>query len=273
MSVSDEPAQTCTDRSAVPATGMNTVITGGAGSIGLETARCFLAAGARVVLADIDATALAGAVAALRAPAGSLASVVCDITDADQCAHMIERAEAFFAAPLDVFLAHAGRPFAAPLRDASAAEIRGVIDVNVTGTILSAQAALRSLVRGRNPSLIFTGSLQSVAGRANRSVYTASKHAIAGLAKALALEMGPHGVRVNAIAPTAVDTPFLHQAYAQAGLATEPMLDAAAKSLPLGRIPTAADVAQAALFLASPAAGAITGHVLMIDCGASAGKF
>jgi 3-oxoacyl-[acyl-carrier protein] reductase len=104
-------------------------------------------------------------------------------------------------------------------------------------------------------------------------VYTASKHAIAGLVKSLALEMGPQGVRVNGIAPTLVDTAFLHQAYEQAGVEVVSALAKAAQSLPLGRIPSVDDFAQAAVFLASPSAAAITGHLLMVDCGASAGKF
>lgn len=250
--------------------GRNVVITGGAGVIGGTTARYFVEAGARVFLSDIDARALTRARGDL---AGAAGSIVCDIRDPAQCDAMIAAAEDFFGAPVDIFLANAGRPFSGALQDAPVEEIRAVIEVNVTGSILSAQAALRSLVRGRDPSLLFTASLQSVSGRAQRSVYTASKHAIAGLIKSLALELGPMGIRVNGIAPTLIDTPFLQQAYDRIGLDVETGLARAAAGLPLGRIPTADDFAQAALFLASPAAASVTGHVLMLDCGASVGKF
>ncbi len=250
--------------------GRSVVITGGAGVIGRVTARYFVEAGARVFLSDVDAIALEAARGELTGAAGAS---VCDIRDPAQCEAMIAAAESFFRSPVDVFLANAGRPFSGSLQEASVEEIRAVIDVNVTGSILSAQAALRSLVRGRDPSLLFTGSLQSVSGRAQRSVYTASKHAIAGLIKSLALELGPMGVRVNGIAPTLIDTPFLHQAYAGVGLDVDTGLARAAAGLPLGRIPTADDFAQAALFLASPAAASVTGHLLMLDCGASVGKF
>jgi 3-oxoacyl-[acyl-carrier protein] reductase len=175
--------------------------------------------------------------------------------------------------PIDVFVANAGRPFGGPLAQADPSEMRAVIDTNITGTLLSAQAALASLRRSPRASLLLTGSLQSVLGRAERSVYTASKHAIAGMVKSLALEWGPLGVRVNGIAPTLVDTPFLRQAYAQAGIEVGPALARAAQGLPLGRIPTPEDFAHAAVFLASQEASAITGHMLMVDCGASAGKF
>lgn len=251
----------------------NVVITGGAGGLGRAAARAFIGAGARVVLADVDRGALDRAIEDIQAPASALRALACDVGDAGECEAMVGEAQAWFGAPLDVFIANAGRPFGGSLLDASVQQIRSVIDVNVTGSILSAQAALRSLVHGRSPSLLFTGSLQSVAGRAQRSVYTASKHAIAGLVKALALEMGPLGVRVNGIAPTVVDTPFLRQAWHDAGIDPAPALTQAAAALPLGRIPTATDFAQAALFLASPAAASITGHMLMVDGGASAGKF
>jgi 3-oxoacyl-[acyl-carrier protein] reductase len=226
-----------------------------------------------VLLADIDAPALADVRRRLRAPAQDLLCACCDISDAADCARLIAVAEEGLGGPIDVFVAHAGRPFGGPLAQADPADIRAVIDTNVTGTILSAQAALVSLRRSPRASLLLTGSLQSVLGRAERSVYTASKHAIAGLVKSLALEWGPLGVRVNGIAPTLVDTPFLRQAYAQAGIEVAAALARAAEGLPLGRIPTPEDFAHAAVFLASEEARAITGHMLMVDCGASAGKF
>jgi 3-oxoacyl-[acyl-carrier protein] reductase len=93
------------------------------------------------------------------------------------------------------------------------------------------------------------------------------------LVKSLALEFGPLGVRVNAIAPTAIDTPFLRGTYERLGIDVEQGMARAAAALPLGRLPTTEDFAEAALFLASDAARSITGHVLMVDCGATAGSF
>ena len=252
---------------------MRTVITGGAGGLGLATARAFLAQGAQVLLADLDAQALIEAQRQLHAPAGDLQTACCDITEPADCERLVAVAEEGLGGPIDVFVANAGRPFGGPLEQAEPTAIRAVIDTNITGTLLSAQAALASLRRSPRASLLLTGSLQSVLGRAERSVYTASKHAIAGMVKSLALEWGPLGVRVNGIAPTLVDTPFLRQAYAQAGIEVAQALTRAAQSLPLGRIPTPEDFAHAAVFLASEEARAITGHMLMVDCGASAGKF
>ncbi len=126
----------------------------------------------------------------------------------------------------------------------------------------------------QNLSLIFTSSLQGVTARAERCVYTASKHAIVGLTKALALEYGPRGVRVNAIAPGSTDTNFLRTQLERAGAKdVEQAVRDAAASTPLGWLPTPEDFADAAVFLASGAARSITGHNLLLDCGASAGIF
>jgi len=246
------------------------VITGGAGAIGRALARRFLASGASVVIADCSEPALAEASVALSQAVGVMHA---DVTRESDCFRLIEMAEAYAGRPVDVMIANAGLPFAGALREATAEDISRVITVNVVGTILSARAAIDSLARGVDPCLLLMGSLQSVTGRAGRSVYTASKHAVAGLARSLALELGPLGIRVNAIAPTVLDTPFLHEAYARAGLSVEAGLHAAAQALPLGRIPTVDDVAETAFFLASRAAASITGQVMMVDGGASAGKF
>ena len=246
------------------------VITGGAGGIGRALARRFLAARASVFLADCSEGALESAAAELGHAVGVMR---CDVSSESDCMRLVQLAEAHAGRPIDVLVTNAGVPFAGPLREASAEEISRVITVNVVGTILSARAAIDSLTRGADPCLLLMGSLQSVTGRAGRSVYTASKHAVAGLARSLALELGPLGIRVNALAPTVLDTPFLHEAYARAGVSVEAGLRDAARALPLGRIPTVDDVAETAFFLASRAAAAITGQVVMVDGGASAGKF
>ncbi|MEI6383577.1 MAG: SDR family oxidoreductase [Betaproteobacteria bacterium] len=253
--------------------GLRAVITGGAGGIGRACAQHFLNAGAHVVIADTDLFALEQAFQQLGANNTLLHVLACDITQPAQCQKLIEQSVQCLGGPLDIFLAHAGVPFSGSLLEAQEKDIRSVIEVNVLGTIFSAQAALRSLIHGRQPSLLLTGSLQSVMGRADRSVYTASKHAIAGLVKSLSLEMGPLGVRVNGIAPTVIDTPFFRQAIKNMAADAQQSLEKSAKSLPLGRIPNADDFARMAVFLVSDAAINITGQMMMIDAGATAGKF
>jgi 3-oxoacyl-[acyl-carrier protein] reductase len=253
--------------------GYHTVVTGAARGLGAAAARRFVAEGARVVVADIDGDAAQACAKSIDASGERATALACDIADPAACAMLVARAEEFFGAPIDVFLAHAGMGYAGPLTEADPRHIRRVVEVNVLGTIYSAQAALRSLVRSPRASLLFTSSLQGVTARAQRSIYTASKHAIVGLVKALALEYSPLGVRVNAIAPASTDTPFLRKQLEAAGAADvdQAVRDAAA-SMPLGWLPTPEDFADAAVFLASASARSITGINLLLDSGAAAGR-
>jgi NAD(P)-dependent dehydrogenase (short-subunit alcohol dehydrogenase family) len=253
--------------------GYNVVVTGAARGIGAAAARRFVQEGARVVVADIDLQAAQACVREIDAGDVRTTAVACDIADPAACDALVDAAERFFGAPIDVFLAHAGMGFAGPLVDADVERIRRVIEVNVLGTIWSARSALRSLVKSPRASLIVTTSLQSVTARAERSLYTTSKHALVGLVKALALEFGPKGVRVNAIGPASTDTPFLRNQFESLGQDPEAGVQAAAAAMPLGALPTPEDFANAAVFLASPAARSIHGHNLIVDCGASAGIF
>jgi NAD(P)-dependent dehydrogenase (short-subunit alcohol dehydrogenase family) len=253
--------------------GYNTVVTGAARGLGAAAARRFAAEGARVVVADIDPVAAQDCARDIDPSGKRAVAVACDIADAAQCEALVTAAEAFFGAPIDVFLAHAGMGFAGALVEADEARIRRVVEVNVLGTIWSARAALRSLARSPRASLIFTTSLQSVTARAQRSLYTTSKHAILGLMKALALECGPQGIRVNAIAPASTDTPFLRAQFEYLDQDPEAGVRAAAEAMPLGWLPSPEDFAEAAVFLASPRARSIHGHNLLLDCGASAGTF
>ena len=249
------------------------VITGGASGLGAAAAAHLLAAGARVVICDIDSRLASQTARALDPGGGRVSATRCDITRTDDLENLIQHAEHFFGRPIDIFLANAGIGFSGSLLTAEEEQIRETIGVNVIGSLLSAQAALRSLTKTSSSSLIFTCSLQGVSGRAQRSVYTASKHAIVGMVKSLSLEFGQYGVRVNAIAPTATDTPHLRRQLAAVTTGPiEDVLSTTARSLPLGHLPDTGDFAEAVLFLSSPRAKSITGHVLLIDCGASAGK-
>ncbi|MDB6001442.1 MAG: short-chain dehydrogenase/reductase [Rhizobacter sp.] len=254
------------------AEGRCAVVTGGASGLGAAAVTKLAAEGARVVVSDRDLDAASSLARTLDASGQRVKAVRCDISNAQDITDLVRDAEAFFGQPVDLFLANAGAGFSGSLLDATPEQLRRTIDINVTGSLLSAQAALRSLVKARNGSLIFTCSLQGVTARAQRSAYTASKHAIVGMVKALALEFGPQGVRVNAIAPAATDTPFLRHQLAGVTTDVEAAMKATERSLPLGRLPDTEDFAEAVMYLSSAQAKSITGHTLLIDCGASAGK-
>jgi NAD(P)-dependent dehydrogenase (short-subunit alcohol dehydrogenase family) len=249
--------------------GWGIVLTGAGSGMGAEAARRFAAEGARVVVSDLDLSA-ATAVAAHIGPAAL--AVACDVSKHADCVGLVDAAEAFFGAPVDVFMANAGVSFAGGFLDADPQALQRVIDVNVTGSVFSAQAALRSLVRSPRASLIFTSSISGVTARARRSVYNASKHAIGGLVKSLALEFGPLGVRVNAIAPGPTDTEFLRAHLAKVSDDADAAVARLVSDLALGRLVQPSEFASAAVYLASPAAAAVTGHTLVLDCGSTAGR-
>lgn len=253
--------------------GYNSVVTGAARGLGAAAARRFAAEGARVIVADIDEAGALECARSIDANGQRVIGMHCDIANADDCEALVAASEAFFGEPIDVFLAHAGVGFVGPLTEVEVETIRRTIEVNVLGSIFSARAALRSLVKSPHASLLFTSSLQGFLGRPLRSVYTASKHAIVGLTKGLALEFGPQGVRVNAIAPASTDTPHLRSMLARTTRDVDEAVRNVAASMPLGWLPTPEDFADAAVFLASPAARSITGHTLLLDSGAAAGLF
>lgn len=249
--------------------GWGVVVTGAGRGMGAEAARRFAKEGARVVVSDLDAQAAAAVADSIGQAA---CAVRCDVASPSDCAALVDQAERFLGAPVDVFLANAGLSFAGDFLQADPEQLRRVVDVNVSGSIFSAQAALRSLVRSPRASLIFTSSISGVTGRAQRSVYNASKHAIGGLVKALALEFGPRGVRVNAIAPGPTNTEFLRDHLAKVEGDVDAAVDRLVQGLPLGRLIEPEDFADAAVYLASPLARSVTGHTLLLDCGSTAGR-
>ncbi|MGI4813739.1 MAG: SDR family NAD(P)-dependent oxidoreductase [Janthinobacterium lividum] len=248
------------------------IVTGGASGLGAAAARKLAKEGLRVVIADIDERRARDLAREIDPSGRRAAGLHCDISSAEECERLVSEAELFFGRPIDVFLANAGAGFAGPLLEADPAHIKRVIDINVLGTIYSAQAALRSLIKSGNGVLLLTASLQSVMARSQRSIYTTSKHALVGLVKGLALEFGPQGVRVNAIAPASTDTAFLRAQLTAIGGDVDAAVERVAQSMPLGHLPSTDDFAEAVAYLASSAARSVTGHTLLIDCGASAGR-
>ncbi len=251
---------------------MNVVITGGLGVLGLSCAKAFLSIGSKVVIADIKQPTDPISPLLLKAQ-DKLKYIQCDVKKIDDCRNLVLSSESFFKGPINVYMVNAGIPFAGDFLNASQQDIQNVLDVNVLGSIYCAQAAIPSLLKNKHSNLIFTCSLQSTSARANRSIYTCSKHAIAGLVKSLSLEFARKGLRVNGIAPAAIETPFLFSAFEGSKISKDEGLLTAAESLPLGRLPTAEEFAATSVFLTSPAAYSITGQLINLDGGASAGLY
>ncbi|HWL62166.1 MAG TPA: SDR family oxidoreductase [Steroidobacteraceae bacterium] len=245
---------------------MNRVlITAGAAGIGLAIARAFHAAGARVYICDIDRTRLAAALRELPGLAGS----PCEIGDRAATAGMVEDALLHLGG-IDVLVNNAGIGGPTrPLHELDPADWDAVLRVNLTGTFDVTRLVIPHLIAAGGGVILNMSSAAGRFGYANRSPYSASKWALVGLTKSLSLELGAHGIRVNAIAPGAVAGERAERVFAGRAqvsgrsIEEEKLLGMASQSLKALVDP--ADIGQLALFLASPAARSISGQVIPID--------
>ncbi|MFI6518571.1 SDR family NAD(P)-dependent oxidoreductase [Spirillospora sp. NPDC050679] len=233
------------------------VVTGGSRGIGARTAREFAAQGARVCVVGRDTAALDGVVAGITEDGGTALAVAADVTDAAAIGHVRERVEAELG-PASVLCAFAGgQGMPVPTLQLTERRWREVIDADLTSAFLTVSAFLPGMAeRGRGSVITMSSASGRQPSRANLA-YGAANAGLVMLTRHLANEMGPQGVRVNCIAPSAIATERVDQ------LMPGDIRARVAADHPLGRIGTPHDVAQAALFLASDASDWLTG--LTID--------
>ena len=245
---------------------LSVLVAGGATGIGRAVTRALRARGDRVLLADRDA---AGAAAVCEEPApGSGTALACDLADPAAPAAAVAAAVAAHGG-LDVVFANAGLLLARPLAAWTVDDWDRSMAVNLRAPFLLAQAAAPHLRGSARARLIMTSSTGGLRGHAGMPAYHASKAGLLNLVRALADELGPDGITVNAVTPGWIETPF-NDAYwkhqADAG-ASRRALDA---GLPLRRQGTPDDVVGAVLFLASDEARYVTGQSIVVDGGYSA---
>jgi 2-hydroxycyclohexanecarboxyl-CoA dehydrogenase len=256
--------------SAVPGrlAGKAALITGGAGGIGVATARRFLAEGARVALIDRDGEAVAAATAALDGGARVIARAA-DIADAAAVDNAVRAVVAEFGR-LDILVNNAAARAYQPLAEASAESWEAILRVNVIGSNNVARAALPALRAAGRSAIVTVSSAFALIGRRGMGQYDATKAALLAMTRALAAEEAPSGVRVNAVCPGSILTPYTKGRAAARGM-TEAEL-AATGMVPclLGRWGTPDEVAHPILWLASDEASFITGAVLAVDGGLTA---
>jgi len=233
------------------------LVTGGASGIGRATVRRFVAEGARVVAGDRDE----GGLAALADELGdAVATVAGDVTVEADVEALAETAVERFGR-LDVAFANAGTGSVARLVDCDLAEWQRVLDVNLNGPFLTVKHAARRM--GAGGSIVITGSLNSVQAGVGMGAYCATKAAVAMLAQVAALELGPSGIRVNAVGPGLVRTQLTEGIFS-----FPPVVDGYVENAPLGRYAEPEEVAGLVTFLASDEAGYVSGSLYLMDGGA-----
>lgn len=238
------------------------VVTGGASGIGLATARRLVAEGGRVVVADLDADALAAVADEL---GEAVVTVACDVAVEDDVERLVATAGERFGR-LDVAFANAGIGSVARLVDLDLAEWSRVLTVNLTGPYILIKHAGRRL--GPGGSIVVTASLNAVQPGIGMGAYCTSKAGVAMLVQVAAMELGPAGIRVNAVAPGLVRTPLT-----EAITMFPPILDEYVDNTVLGRYAAPEEIAGLVAFLASDEAGYITGTLQLIDGGAHTRRY
>lgn len=235
--------------------GKRALVTGAGRGIGLACAAALAEAGAQVTLAARTASEIEAAASLI---GGSTDAAVLDVSD-------LAAVAAFFAArePFHILVNNAGTNRPKPMWEASEQDFDAVMDLNVKSAFFVAQACAKRLIAAGEPgSLIHMGSQMGHVGGPNRSLYCASKWALEGMNKAFALDLAPHGIRSNTIAPTFIETPLTQPFFA------DPAFKASVLGkIKLGRIGQVEDLMGAVLFLASDASALMTGTSLIVDGG------
>jgi NAD(P)-dependent dehydrogenase (short-subunit alcohol dehydrogenase family) len=238
--------------------GRRGLVTGAGRGIGLACAAALAQAGAHVVLAARTEAEIAAAAAQITQEGGSAEPLVLDVADLPAVHRAIGDQP-----PFDVLVNNAGTNRPAPFLDVTEQDYDAIVTLNQRAAFFVAQAVARRMVDAGKPgSIIHVSSQMGHVGGARRTVYCMSKHGIEGLTKAMAIDLAPHGIRVNSIGPTFTDTPLTRPFWNDTAFHADVL-----RRIKLGRLGTVEDLMGAVVFLASDAAALITGTALVVDGG------
>ena len=250
------------------------IITGPAKGMGRAISLAFASEGCRVALLGRDTAAIAPVADDITQRGGEAAVIACDITDEGACADAVARVRSQFGGRIDVLVNVAGGsgPIGKTGAQTTAAEFRDIIDVNMTGCFNMMRAVAPVMTSQQSGKIVNVGGTFGMRGRAGRVAYSASKWGLRGIVKSFALELGPHNVNVNTVAPGMVDGSRFRDKVCRnmalrLGISEEEAARRHAEDYALKRVSTDTDVANACLFLASDVSRQITGVDLPVDGG------
>jgi NAD(P)-dependent dehydrogenase (short-subunit alcohol dehydrogenase family) len=250
-------------------------VTGAARGIGLAIAQRYAEEGARVVLGDVDSSAVEATAQTLAAAGVGATGVAVDVTSSESVQAALKACLERHGR-VDIVVANAGVMYLGHVLDTPLREWQRVIDINLTGAFLTCQVFGRQLVeQGTGGMIILTSSFFGLRGGRENGAYAASKFGMVGLMQCLAAELGPYGVLVNAVCPGQVDTQLLRTFFRDRALLRHESEQSVRRSLedrvPLGRLAQTEEVADAYVFLASGLNRYITGQSISVDGGWSIG--
>lgn len=238
--------------------GRRALVSGAGRGIGLAAAAALAEAGAHVVLLARTTEQIEAATRDIHAGGGSAETLVLDVTDLAATARAVADQPAF-----DILVNNAGTNRPRTFLDVTIDDFDTITNLNVRAAFFVAQAAARRMVAAeKRGSIINMSSQMGHVGGALRTVYCSSKHAIEGLTKAMAIDLAPNGIRVNAISPTYIETPLTRPYWNDGDFHKEVL-----RKIKLGRLGTVQDLMGAVVFLASDASALVTGTSLMVDGG------
>ncbi|MFC4169961.1 SDR family NAD(P)-dependent oxidoreductase [Teichococcus aestuarii] len=238
--------------------GRRALVTGAGRGMGLAAAAALAEAGAHVALVARSGDEIGAAAEAIRAAGGSAEALALDVARPEALQAVLAERDAF-----DILVNNAGTNRPAPFLEVTPEDFDAVMALNLRAAFFVAQAVAKRLVAAGKPgSIIQLSSQMGHVGGPRRSVYCASKHAMEGMTKAMAIELGPHRIRVNTLCPTFIETPLTRPFFEEASFR-----DWVLSKIKLGRVGQVEDLMGAVLFLASDASAMMTGSALMVDGG------